>query len=228
MWGIETDIVEMNYWNSLVYTYSLNLKLKSYENVKTIFLEIPSDSSQIKKMDQIIDSSPEITFYTYCTIEPMNYWLGSSDEEKKDEVEKYNQTYEMLSKHSNVVPFIFYSMEWMINNDANYTENGSLNEEASYYLFTAFARHDELFEKEDILQTIGESEEINTEKLDGEKVLIFGDSIWDMNRTSMGPMSILSNFTGVEVDNRSVGGSSVAISDRIPQNFFVCCRGVDT
>jgi lysophospholipase L1-like esterase len=229
-WGIEANIVDTRIDNPLIYTWILDFRLELYENVNTVFIEVPSEISKIERFSDLIAEYPNVTFYVYCVAESIDYWSGLNIEERNDRIGEYNQTYDMLISNDNVIAFEFYNMEWMINNPANYQEDGSLNGEASYSMFVSFARHDNLYEenKSNFLFEVGETRNEN-QFLKDKEILIFGDSIWARNETSMSIESVVSGIMDATIDNRAVGGSTAGVSDGIPQNFLqVVNEWIDT
>lgn len=218
-WGIKTDIIESKMFRALFYTWNLNVKLRLYENAKTVFLEVPENIYEIGGFEQLITEHPELTFYIYCAIKPMDYWTEMADEEREEKLESYRQTYEVLSQNENVFAFEFYNMEWMINNQANYYEDQSFNEDVSYSLFVSFARHDNLYgeNQSDYLWNIESS--IEDDRISDKSVLVFGDSIWARKDTTMSIESVVQASSGVKIDNRAVGGSTAGKSEKVEQNF---------
>lgn len=219
-WGIDTDIFDTRVSNPLLYTWNLEFRLGLYENANTVFLEIPPDIYQTEEFLDLIDENSDITFYIYCTIESIDYWTGLGVDERGMKIDEYIQTYDLLAEKDNVVVFEFYNVEWMINNPANYLEDGSLNQDASYSMFVSFARHESLYIKDssNFLIELGDIRKEN-QFLTDKTILIFGDSIWARNGSSMSIESVVKEASGGEIENQAVGGSTAASSEKVQENF---------
>ena len=218
-WGIKTEIIESKKFRAVIYTWNLNVKLRLYENAKIVFLEVPENIYEIGGFEQLITDHPDLTFYVYCAIKPMDYWTEMADEEREEKLESYRQTYEVLSQNENVFAFEFYNMEWMINNQANYYEDQSFNEDVSYSLFVSFARHDNLYgeNQSDFLWNL--ESVIEDERMSDKSILVFGDSIWARKDTTMSIESVVQASSGTRIDNRAVGGSTAGKLEKVEQNF---------
>jgi glycerophosphoryl diester phosphodiesterase len=220
-WGISTDFVEKRYYSTSRLIKVLEKKIKLYANATIVCMQVPPDIFEYSEFEEVLNANPSITFYTYCTVEPISFWQNLTTQEILDLEKKYNATSEMLNGYDNVVHFEFYNLEWIISNVENYQKKDSLNETVSLAVFHSFTDHLNTYEETSNFFSSGEISFENTyqDGLLGKQAIVFGDSIWDIDRTSTGVETVIEQLSGMEIENLSIGGSSAAFQEEAPENF---------
>jgi len=220
-WGISADFVEKNYSSTSRFISILEKKIELYSNAAIICMQVPADIMDYPEFEEILNSNPLVTFYTYCTVEPASYWKELTNEEKKEIEERYNATSEMLMQHENVVHFELYNLEWIIGNTSNYLKDESFNETVSLAIFHSFTDHLNAYVEPSNLFSNGEItlEYPYIDKLKGKTAIVLGDSIWDIDRTSTGVEMVVEEMSGLQIENLAVGGAGAAYLESMPTSF---------
>lgn len=218
-WALQVDILE--YKKPSRFIVDLEKRLEWRPNVTTVCLEIPLEGVDIMELEACIDSHPEITFFTYLEVKPLQFWSSYNQEDIVENEKTYNNISDVLVTHANVVHFEFYNLEWLLVNGRNFKESGAINTEVSKILFHSFTDRLNLYDGNSNVFSNGEISFFNEfeHRLEEKTVLVFGDSIWDLNRTSTGVESVMEEFSGLQIENLAISGSSASMVEGAPDFF---------